>query len=119
MAALDRSDAAGNTYELGGPTVYTFRQLLELMLVEIRRKRMLVSMPFWLASLQAAVLELLPVPPMTRDQIELLKSDNVVSGGAKTLADLGIEATPLEIILPTYLDKFRVGGRYAGGRAHA
>lgn len=119
MAALDRPDAAGNTYELGGPSAYSFRQLLELMLAEIRRKRPLVSVPFWLATLEAAVLELLPVPPLTRDQVELLKSDNVVTPGAMTLADLGIEATPLEIVLPTYMDKFRAGGRYAGGRAHA
>lgn len=119
IAALDRVDAAGGTYELGGPSVYSFRLLLELMLVEIRRKRLLVPVPFWLASLEAAVLELLPVPPVTRDQVELLKSDNVVSAGARTLADLGIEPTPLEIVLPTYMDKFRLGGRYAGGRAHA
>ena len=119
MAAFDRPEAAGADYELGGPSVYTFRQLLELMLVEIRRKRLLVPMPFWLASLQGALLELLPVPPLTRDQVELLKTDNVVAPGARTLADLGVEATPLEIVLPTYLDKFRVGGRYAGGRVHA
>ncbi|MEQ9331335.1 complex I NDUFA9 subunit family protein [Thalassobaculum sp.] len=119
MAALDRPEAAGADYELGGPSVYTFRQLLELMLAEIRRKRMLVPLPFWLAALQGAVLELLPVPPLTRDQVELLKSDNVVAPGAKTLADLGIEATPLEIVVPSYLDKFRVGGRYAGGRVNA
>ena len=119
LAALARADAAGGTYELGGPSVYTFRQLLELMLVEIRRKRTLLPVPFWLASVQAAVMELLPVPPVTRDQVELLKRDNVVAAGARTLADLGVEATPLEIILPTYMDKFRVGGRYAGGRAPA
>lgn len=119
LAALDRGDAAGGVYELGGPSVYTFRQLLELMLVEIRRKRALVAVPFWLASLEAAVLELLPVPPVTRDQVELLKRDNVVTPGARTLADLGIEATPLEIVLPSYMDKFRVGGRYAAGRAAA
>ncbi|MEQ8814440.1 MAG: complex I NDUFA9 subunit family protein [Thalassobaculum sp.] len=119
MAALDRPEAAGADYELGGPSVYTFRQLLELMLAEIRRKRMLVPLPFWLAALQGAILELLPVPPLTRDQVELLKSDNVVAPGAKTLADLGIEATPLEIVVPSYLDKFRVGGRYAGGRVNA
>lgn len=119
MAGLDRRDAAGETYELGGPSIYTFRQLLELMLVEIRRKRALVSLPFWLASLQATFMELLPVPPLTRDQVELLKRDNVVSPGAKTLADLGVEATPLEIVLPTYMDKFRLGGRYTSGRVHA
>lgn len=119
LAALVRPDAAGGTYELGGPSVYSFRQLLELMLLEIRRKRALVSVPFWLASLEAAVLELLPVPPLTRDQVELLKRDNMVSAGARTLADLGVEATPLEIILPGYMDKFRVGGRYSTGRAPA
>lgn len=119
LAALEQPAAAGGTYELGGPSVYTFRQLLELMLVEIRRKRPLVSVPFWLASLEAAVLELLPVPPLTRDQVELLKRDNVVSAGARTLAELGVQATPLEIVLPGYMDKFRVGGRYAGGRAPA
>jgi NADH dehydrogenase len=119
LAALVRPDAAGGTYELGGPSVYSFRQLLELMLAETRRKRALVSVPFWLASLEAAVLELLPVPPLTRDQVELLKRDNVVSPGARTLADLGIEATPLEIVLPGYMDKFRVGGRYSTGRAPA
>ncbi|GHD64003.1 3-beta-hydroxy-Delta(5)-steroid dehydrogenase [Thalassobaculum fulvum] len=119
IAALQRPEAAGKTYELGGPSTYTFRQLLELMLVEIRRRRPLVTVPFWLASLQAAVLELLPVPPLTRDQIELLKRDNVVAPGASTLADLGVDPTPLEIVLPTYLDAFRLGGRYAGGRAHA
>lgn len=119
IAALGTPDAAGATYELGGPSVYTFRQLLELMLVEIRRKRMLVSVPFWAASLKAAVLELLPAPPFTRDQLQLLKQDNVVAPGAKTIADLGIDATPVEIVLPTYMDKFRAGGRYAGGRAVA
>lgn len=119
MAVLDRPDAAGQTYELGGSTVYTFRQLMALMLAEIQRKRCLVSVPYWLASLKAAFLELLPVPPFTRDQVELLKHDNVVAPDAKTLADLGIEPTPLEIVLPTYLDKFRVGGRYSIGRAPA
>ncbi|HEY9568193.1 MAG TPA: complex I NDUFA9 subunit family protein [Thalassobaculum sp.] len=119
LAALEQGGASGVTYELGGPSVYTFRQLLELMLAEIRRKRLLVPVPFCLASLEAAVLELLPAPPLTRDQVELLKRDNVVSAGMPALADLGIQATPLEIILPTYMDKFRIGGRYAAGRAVA
>ena len=119
LAAIDRVDAAGGTYELGGPSVYTFRRLLEMMLEEIRRKRALVAVPFSVASAMAAAFELLPSPPVTRDQVELLKRDNVVAAGARTLADLGIDATPLEIVLPGYMDKFRVGGRYAGGRAPA
>ncbi|MEQ8394173.1 complex I NDUFA9 subunit family protein [Thalassobaculum sp.] len=119
IAVLDRSDAAGAIFELGGPTIYTFRQLLELMQAHTRRNRKLLPVPFWAASVLAGVLELLPVPPVTRDQVELLKSDNVVSAGAKTLADLGVEPTPVELILPSYMDKFRVGGRYSSGRAPA
>jgi NADH dehydrogenase len=112
MAALDLPEAMGRTYELGGPAVFTFRELMELTLKEIRRKRLLVELPFWAAKIQATVLELLPSPPLTRDQVELLKTDNVVAEGARTLADLGIEATAVDAILPTYLDKFRPGGRY-------
>ena len=85
----------------------------------IRRKRLLVEIPFWAAKIQAAVLELLPSPPLTRDQVELLKRDNVVAPGARTLADLGVTPTSLEMVLPVYMDKFRVGGRYSTGRAPA
>jgi len=103
----------GKTYELGGPQVYSFRELMELMLREIDRKRMLVNLPFAAASFQARFLEKLPVPPLTRDQVELLKQDNVVSDGALTFADLGIEPQAIEAILPSYLDKFRRGGRFS------
>jgi NADH dehydrogenase len=113
VAAIDREDAAGRTYELGGPRIYSFRELVELMLREIRRKRWLVNLPVGLASLQAAFLELLPVPPLTRDQVRLLGHDNVVSPGAPTLADLGIQPVAPEIILPTYLDRFRPRGYYS------
>lgn len=112
VACLNRADCAGRTYELGGPRVYTFKELMGLMLREIRRRRLLVPVPFALAELQAAVLELLPVPPLTRDQVKLLRRDNVVSPGALTLADLGIRPTPVEIILPTYLERYRPGGRF-------
>jgi len=101
---------AGRTYELGGPQVYSFKELMELLLREIGRKRFLVPLPFSLARLQAAVLERLPKPPLTRDQLELLKRDNVVSGKMPTLADLGIAPTAVEVILPTYLSRFRRGG---------
>jgi len=119
IAAVGRSDANGQTYELGGPSVYRFRDLMEIILKETDRKAWLIDVPFWAASFKARFLELLPKPPLTRDQVELLKSDNVVSDGAKTLADLGIEATSVEIIVPTYLDKFRPGGRYSTGRQPA
>jgi uncharacterized protein YbjT (DUF2867 family) len=116
VKALDLPDAAGRTYELGGPRVYTFRELMELLLVEIHRKKRLVSMSYEWAALQARLLELLPNPPLTRDQVELLKHDNVVSAGALTLRDLGIEPTAVEVILPTYIDRFRKGGWFEAHR---
>ncbi|WPZ36162.1 complex I NDUFA9 subunit family protein [Thalassobaculum sp. OXR-137] len=119
IAALESPAAQGQTYELGGPTVYSFKALMEMVLQETNRKAKLVSLPFWAASIQAGVMELLPSPMLTRDQVELLKSDNVVATDAKTLADLGVKATPVEVIVPTYLDKFRPGGRYSTGRQPA
>jgi NADH dehydrogenase len=94
---------SGKTYELGGPQVYTFRELLELMMRETGRKRLLVPLPFAVAQFEARFLEALPKPPLTRDQVELLKQDNVVGGHEPTLKDLGIAPTALETVLPTYL----------------
>jgi len=104
---------AGKTYELGGPTIYTFRQLMELMLKEIRRKRCLVSIPFGIARLEARFLQILPVPPLTVDQVRMLERDNVAAVGAPGLAELGIKPTPVEAVIPSYLDRFRPGGRFA------
>lgn len=98
---------AGRTYELGGPQVYSFRELMELTLETICRDRWLIPVPFWLASLQATFLGLLPSPPLTRDQVRLLQRDNVVSPGAPGLAELGIAPTAAEVIIPTYLDIYR------------
>ena len=103
---------AGQTYELGGPRVYSFKELMELLLREIRRRRLLVPWPFGLAEFQAGFLELLPVPPLPRDQVRMLRRHNVVAEGALTLADLGIAATAAEVILPTYLDRYRPHGRF-------
>jgi len=119
IAALEIPAAKAQTYELGGPEIYSFRELMEMVLKETNRKAKLVTLPFWAASIKATFLELLPSPMLTRDQVELLKSDNVVSAGAKTLDDLGVKPTPVEVIVPTYLDKFRPGGRYSTGRQPA
>lgn len=113
VKCLDDPATAGRTYELGGPRVYNFRELIELLLDEIHRKRLMVDVPFGLAEFQARLLSILPSPPLTLDQVELLKRDNVVSSGALTLATLGIAPTAVEGILPTYLDRFRRGGWYA------
>lgn len=111
--ALEDPATMGKTYELGGPRVYTFRELLRLMLREIGRCRALIPLPFALASLKASVLQLLPVPPLTVDQVRLLKRDNVVSAQALTLKDLGLDATAVEAVLPTYLDRYRPRGHYS------
>jgi uncharacterized protein YbjT (DUF2867 family) len=103
---------AGRTYELGGPKVYTLRELLELLLAEIRRKRLLVNLPFGLAGAVARLMSVLPKPPLTPDQVELLKSDNVVAPGALGLSSLGIAPTAVEAVLPSYLERFRRGGWY-------
>ena len=116
VKALELPEAAGRTYELGGPRVYTFKELMELLLAEIRRKRRLVAISYGLAAFEARFLELLPKPPLTRDQVELLKHDVIVHPGAATLADLGIVPTPVEIILPTYMDRFRKGGWFDAHR---
>src|ERR1700730_2101490 len=112
VRCLDDPATAGRTYELGGPKVYTFRALMELLLAEIRRKRLLVEIPLGLASLQAGRMGTLSSPPLAPDQVELLKRDNVVSTGALTLAMLGITPTAVEAILPTYLYRFRNPGCY-------
>lgn len=103
-------------YELGGPEVKSFRELMELMLREIDRKRLLMPIPFWAAKLQAFFLEMLPGKILTRDQVELLKTDNVVSAEAmrenRTLQGLGVPQTSMEAILPGYLWRFRKAGQF-------
>ena len=110
VAALENSQTAGRTYELGGPQIYTFRQLLELILTVTGRNRLLVPVPFWAAMLKAFFLELSPVPLLTLDQVRLLRRDNVVTEGAAGFSDLGISTTAPEVILPGYLSRFRRGG---------
>ena len=111
VAALSRQD--GRTYELGGPTTYSFKQLLQLILRETGRNRALIPLPFAVASLNAAFLQLLPKPPLTMDQVRLLKKDNVVSSTAAGLSDLGITPTSVEAVIPAYLWRYRAKGEYA------
>ncbi len=111
MKILADPRTRGQVFELGGPRVYSFKELMELMLAEIRRKRLLVPVPFAIARMNAWFLEKWPQPLLTRDQVRLLERDNVVGGTARTFADLGIEPTAAEAILPTYLHRFRRPGR--------
>ena len=109
--ALDDPATAGKTYELGGPMVYTLADILGLVLKWTGRRRLVAWVPTGLVNLQAAVLEKLPVPPLTRDQVKLLQVDNVVTGTTPTLTDLGIQPTPADAVVPAYLARFRPGGR--------
>jgi NADH dehydrogenase len=115
--AVDGKTRTGATYELGGPEVLTFREIIEAILQITDRKRALVSLPFGLAKLQAVFLQFAPGPlKLTPDQVELLRSDNMVSDAAKaaglTLEGLGIAPDSLEAIAPQYLWRFRPAGQF-------
>ena len=115
--AVEGKTRAGAIYELGGPEVLTMREIIEIILATIDRKRMLVSLPFGLANLQAMFLQFAPGPlKLTPDQVALLRSDNVVSDTAKaaglTLEGLGIVPDSLEAIAPQYLWRFRAAGQF-------
>lgn len=104
---LDDPTTRGRTYELGGPRVVSFRELMEIVLRQTDRRCLLMPMPFSVANIQALFLGLLPTPLLTRDQVKLLRRPNVVAADALTLRDLGIEPTAVEAIVPTYLSRFR------------
>ena len=108
--------AEPGVYELGGPRIATFRECMELMLEMIRRRRLVMDIPFFFARFMAFFLEkstwLGVKPAMTRDQIKLLGSDNVVSDGANGFAELGIQPTSMETVLEGYLYAYRPYGQY-------
>ncbi len=114
---IDRGVADGKIYELGGPEQMSFKQVLQFILKTIQRKRLLLPLPFGFASLLGAVAGLLPKPFITMDQVELLKSDNVVSEAAekqgRTLQGLGVVARSVEAIVPAYLYRFRKAGQFS------
>ena len=103
----------GGVFELGGPDVFTFRELMQITLRAIGRRRLLVPVPLGVMSLGAMVTGMLPNPPLTRDQVRLLAVDNVVADDARGLAELGVMPTPVEAIISDYLACFRPGGQFA------
>jgi NADH dehydrogenase len=115
--AVEGKTKAGAVYELGGPEVLSMREIMKIILEITDRDRMLVSLPFGLAKLQSLLLQFAPGPfKLTPDQVELLRSDNVVSGAAKaaglTLEGLGISPDSIEAIAPQYLWRFRPAGQF-------
>lgn len=117
LAAVDGRAKPGTVLELGGVDVMTLRAVIEFVLRTTGRRRPLLPIPFGLAKVQAKLLQLLPSPLLTEDQVELLKHDNVVSGAAeaegRTLAGLGIHPQTVEAVVPTYLWRFRRQGQFA------
>ena len=117
VAGIEGRAQGGQIYELGGPNVCSFRQLMEFVLATIERKRLLVPIPFAVARMQASLLQWMPKPPLTPDQVELLRIDNVVSEHAKregrTLEKLGIDPVAMASVVPSYLWRFRRVGQFA------
>jgi NADH dehydrogenase len=116
VKAVDGETLPGNVYELGGPEVLTFKELMQYMLATIERRRLLVPLPFGLSRVQAMFLQYFPTPLLTPDQVEMLRADNVVSAQAqeegRTFAGLGITPDAMETIVPSYLWRFRRTGQF-------
>jgi uncharacterized protein YbjT (DUF2867 family) len=119
--AVDGAAKPATIYELGGPDVRTFKELMAFTLATVERRRLLVPIPFAVMKLQAAFLQFLPKPPLTPDQVELLKSDNVVAAAAReqgrTLEALGIVPNSIASVVPDYLWRFRKTGQFSGRMA--
>ena len=113
MAARDSARFGGLLFELGGPTIYRFRDILAFVLAQTGRRRPLVAVPRPLARLLAAAGDMLPAMPMTSDQLAMLARDNVVGEGALGLAAFGIAPTPMEAVAPAWLERYRRFGRFA------
>jgi NADH dehydrogenase len=118
VAAIEGHAKDGEIYEVGGPEVYSFKELMQFMLTTIGRQRLLIPIPFALAKFQAGLLQLMPKPLLTPDQVELLRGDAVVSDEAKregrTLEALGIEPLAMAAVVPSYLWRFRKTGQFKG-----
>jgi len=116
-AALEDTSTNGKTFELGGPNTYSFKELMQIVLSETRRKRILAPVPWAIARLQGRILGMLPAPLLTLDQVRMLETDNVVSdeaaGDNRTIEDLGIKPKSVEAIVPGYLWMYRRQGQYA------
>jgi len=112
VKSLEINNEDTEIYELGGPENYTFKQLMEILLHEIKKKRFFISIPFGLAKFQSYFFQMMSNPPLTPDQVEMLKHNNIISGDYPTLQDLGIKGKNIRDILPKYIYRFRSGGQF-------
>lgn len=113
VEAIHNNQHQGKIYELGGPEVMSFRDVMAYILKLTKRRRALVPIPFGIMGLAAGAMSVLPNAPVTRDQLKMLKIDNVVGNEALGLSELGIEPTPVELVVPSYLERYQPGGRFA------
>jgi uncharacterized protein YbjT (DUF2867 family) len=112
VKVLELNNSDCKIYELGGPANYSFKELMNILLVEIKKKRFLLPLSFNIAKFQSYFLQMFPNPLLTPDQVELLKYNNIVTGEHPTLKDLGINGTTIQSILPKYIYRFRTGGQF-------
>ncbi len=116
VACLEKSDAAGRAFELGGPEVLSLAEIMEFIFTAIDRKRLTVPLPFAVARFEAKILQLFPNPILTTDQVEMLKQDSIVSDEAvlqnRSVESLGIKPRSVEAIVPPYLVRFRRAGQF-------
>ena len=111
VKSLELNNLKPKIYELGGEN-YSFKELIKILLTQIKKERFLISIPFSIAKFQSYFLQMMPNPILTPDQVEILKYNNVVSGDYPTLKNLGISATTIQSILPKYIYRFRSGGQF-------
>ncbi len=117
MAGIESPQTSGKIYELGGPEIVTFQQIYEILFEQIHMKQPLIEVPFYLAKVQGFFMSMLPNPMLTPDQVESLKSDSVVDKEALNFKDLGIVPRSMDLVLPTYLEYYRPGGRFGNAAA--
>jgi len=112
VKSLELNNSKPSIYELGGEN-YSFKELMQILLSEINKKRFLIPIPWGMAKFQSYFLQMLPTPLLTPDQVTMLRYDNVVSGEYKTLKNLKIQPTTIQSILPKYIYRFRSGGEFS------
>ena len=113
VVVSEKEEINNSIYELGGPQTFTFKELMKILLKQIKKKRFLVPIPYSFAKFQAKILQLLPKPLLTTDQVEMLKYDNIVTNNYPTIKDLKINPKTIESVLPDYIWRFRRGGQFA------
>ena len=113
VVVSEKEEINNSIYELGGPQTFTFKELMKILLKQIKKKRFLVPIPYSFAKFQAKILQLLPKPLLTTDQVEMLKYDNIVTNNYPTIKDLKINPKTIESVLPNYIWRFRRGGQFA------